>query len=505
MSAEPADMSFRNGSDYAAIAAEADLAAFSDDVPADLEEGGSGHAYVTSRDLSIRVYREAEEAGGLGWANALPEERAAYVIDRIVRIAGTVDSLRKAGYTGADAADRYLVDEAALGRAPSSVDERGNPSVNGRPLAFRSGRELVAEAPADVDYIARPWSALGTITELDGKPKSAGKTTWLLHLIQAILDGRPFLGEPTRRTPVVLLTEQSRASIAPTLRALGLDRDDLSLLTWPDAFGTPWPAMVAAAGAECERIGGLFFAVDTLGQFAGVRGDAENDAGAALEAMAPLQAAAASGLAVLVSRHDRKAGGDVGESGRGSNAWSGAVDCILALRRPLNPARPTIRELEAISRRGDVPAEPVLIELTDAGYVVLGSDAAVAFGDARTGILEILADVDWHTERELVEALPAVSRTTVRDALSVLVTAGVVEKGRRARVTEPYPYRLVAVDGPVDTRPPEPLTLVPSSSPSVDELYTSVNGREETAAPLDLRSEAERIWPDGRWAEGGIA
>lgn len=373
-----------------------------------------------------------------------------------------------------------------VGPSPS-VDERNNPSVNGPSVpAFLSARELVNAAPASVERIA--WTCVcGTITELDGKPKSSGKTTLLLHLIRAVLDGAPFLGQPTMATPVVLLTEQSRASIAPTLRALGLDRDELVVLTWPDAFGTPWPAIVAAAVAECERIKARLLIVDTLGQFAGIRGDAENDAGAALEAMAPLQAAAASGLAVLVSRHDRKAGGDVGESGRGSNAWSGAVDCIVALRRPLNPARPTIREIEAISRRGDVPTEPVLIELTEAGYVVLGSETAVAFGEAHAGILGALADREWHAEREIVDELPDASRTTIRDALAILLRDGVVERGKRTRVTEPYPYRLTPVDGAADARQrqetPKTLTLLPSSSPSVDVPITSVNGREETAAP----------------------
>lgn len=363
-------------------------------------------------------------------------------------------------------------------------DERENASVNGR---FRSGRQLVEIAPLTVAYAVRPWCAVGTISELDGKPKVAGKTTLMLHMVRAVIDGQPFLGEPTKQGPVVLLTEQSSSSIAPSLRALGLDRDELSILTWPDAFGTAWPAIVDEARAECERVGALLLVVDTLGQFVGIRGESENDAGAALEAMAPLQAAAASGLAVLVTRHDRKAGGDVGESGRGSNAWSGAVDCIIALRRPLNPARSSIREIEAISRRGDVPQEPVLIELTDAGYVVLGSETAVAFAEAREAILAVLDDREWHVEKELIEAAGETSRSTVRDALAALVTGGTVEKGSRKKVTEPYPYRLVS-----------PLTTV---APSLSRPLTVYNRLSTDAATLqadepDIVSEAMRIFGD---------
>lgn len=344
----------------------------------------------------------------------------------------------------ADTARRIAQQHVELDREEieaSIADERESASVNGR---FRSGRELVEAAPTEIDYVIRPWCAVGTITEETGKPKSAGKTTWTLHAIRAVIDGQPFLGEPTKQGSVVLLTEQSVASIAPALRALGLDRDELSILTWSDAFGLPWLEIVERAVAECERTEAQLLVVDTLPQFAGIRGESENDAGAALEVMAPLQAAAGRGLAILVTRHDRKAGGDVGESGRGSNAWSGAVDRIIALRRPLNPARATIREIEAISRHSDVPTEPVLIELTDAGYVVLGSETAVAFAEAREAILGVLVDREWHIEKELTEAAGEASRSTVRDALAALVTAGTVEKGPRKRVTEPFPYRLLS-------------------------------------------------------------
>ncbi|HEY5484444.1 MAG TPA: hypothetical protein VIK31_11660, partial [Propionibacteriaceae bacterium] len=69
--------------------------------------------------------------------------------------------------------------------------------------------------------------------------------------------------------------------------------------------------------------------MDTLPQFAGLRGDAENNSGDALEAIGPLQLLAADGFAILVTRHDRKSGGEVGESARGQplDGPTGAVPC----------------------------------------------------------------------------------------------------------------------------------------------------------------------------------
>jgi len=338
---------------------------------------------------------------------------------------------------------------------------------------FRSGREVVDEVPASWRYVVRPWIARGMVTELDGKPKAAGKTTFLLHLVRAVLDGAPFLGEPTERTPVVYLTEQSRSSLAPTLRTLGLDRDELAILSWPDAAGTSWPSIVAAALEEVDERGAGLLIVDTVGQFAGIRGDGENDAGAALEAMSPLQAAVAErDLGIVVSRHDRKSGGDVAESGRGSNAWTGAVDCVMALRRQLNPARPTIREIEAISRRGDVPAEPVVIELAEGRYTVLGSTGAVAFDEAQTKLADYLTgQPEPRSERDILGDLESerLTRSTLQRARDALMASGALERVGAGKAGDPYRYQVASLpNGSGQTLPPV------SGVPSLSALHVGV-------------------------------
>lgn len=71
-----------------------------------------------------------------------------------------------------------------------------------------------------------------------------------------------------------------------------------------------------------------------------------------------LRGIAAGGRAVLLVRHDRKSGGDIGDSGRGSNALTGAVDIVLNLARMESPqARPELRSSEirriGAGKRGD--------------------------------------------------------------------------------------------------------------------------------------------------------
>jgi hypothetical protein len=176
--------------------------------------------------------------------------------------------------------------------------------MNGLP--FRTAREIAEMTSDDVPFAA-PFLVFGAITELDGKPKTAGKTTFVLATARSILDGLPFLGQATLKGPIVMLTEQPPSSLKAALVRAGLaSRDDFVLLSWADAAGTPWPEIVAGAEAKCDEIGARVLIVDTLPQFAGLRGDPENNSGHALEAIEPLQLLAAKGLAILVTRHDRK-------------------------------------------------------------------------------------------------------------------------------------------------------------------------------------------------------
>jgi hypothetical protein len=177
--------------------------------------------------------------------------------------------------------------------------------------------------------------------------------------------------------------------------------------------------------------------VDTLGQWAGLGGDAENQAGAALETVAPLQVAAGAALAVLVLRHERKSGGEVGDSARGSSAFGGAVDVIVSLRRPGGNQRPTVRELHALFRFDETPAK-LTAELVGDRFEALGSDVDVASQEARRALLEETSDDEAHALEldEILARRPGISRTTAERERDALLAAAVILQtgtGRRAR------------------------------------------------------------------------
>jgi len=78
-------------------------------------------------------------------------------------------------------------------------------------------------------------------------------------MVKAVLDGLPFMGEPTSKTPVVYLTEQPSPSFKEALKAAGLlDRQDLSVLSWNRSVGFTWPEVAAAeTGMRAGELCGL--------------------------------------------------------------------------------------------------------------------------------------------------------------------------------------------------------------------------------------------------------
>jgi hypothetical protein len=317
-----------------------------------------------------------------------------------------------------------------------------------RKIRFRTAKEVAAETPAQTEWVAFPYLAKGAITELDGKIKAGGKTTWASHMAGCIVDGKPFMGEPTARTSIVYLTEQQPASFRKVLERAGLtEREDVWVLHWHDVAGLEWPEVARRAAEKAEEVGAGVLFVDTLGQFAGIRGDGENSAGEAHRAMRPLQEAAAKGLAVCITRHERKGGGEVGESGRGSSAFGGAVDIILSIRRADGNVRPTVRVIESLSRFEETP-DKLVIELTPDGYRSLGDATAFAEEEARAAILEVLPATleSALATSELLDKLKEqdVKRTAAQGALNQLVNTGEVTRTGAGKRGDPYRYFLSA-------------------------------------------------------------
>jgi len=158
--------------------------------------------------------------------------------------------------------------------------------------------------------------------------------------------------------------------------------------------------------------------------------------------MHPLLRAAADGIGVILTRHERKSGGEVGDSGRGSSAFAGAVDIVLSLRRPEGNANKTHRVLQALSRFSETPAE-LLIELTETGYVALGDPHEAALKQAKGSILATIPKSE--TEAADLKELTAnskVPRSTVQRAVEEFLAESVLSRTGEGKRGSPYRHFL---------------------------------------------------------------
>jgi hypothetical protein len=344
-----------------------------------------------------------------------------------LEVGGTIDQLRG------------LLEQTAVyktGEEIHSASYRERFRAERKALRFRTAAEVIREAPSEVKWLVKPWVAEGCLTMLTGKVKAAGKTTFAMHMVAAVLDGTPFLGEATSKTPVVYLTEQPSGSLVEALKKAGLDHQDLALLRFDQTFGHDWQEIVESAIAECRSRGAKLLVIDTLAQFTRLPGDSENNAGAALSAVEPLQRALADGIAVLVIMHERKSGGEVSDSGRGSSAFAGVADVVLTLQRPQSNTPTNVREIRALSRFSATPSE-LVIELTPGGYIARGLRADVATAEAEKKVLALLPDNEMKAmSLEDITAATGVSRPV---AQTVLRFSGIERVGQGVK-GNPYRY-----------------------------------------------------------------
>ena len=292
--------------------------------------------------------------------------------------------------------------------------------------------QLLSEAPESTEYVWWGYLAKGAITELAAKPK-VGKTHLALQIAASVTKGYEILEHSTMTCPVLYLTEQGRTSYASQARKLKL--------------GADWHVLLRASvrSLEWDQVGELVHAyvtqhhvglviVDTLSDWAGLRGDDENSAGAALAAMSPLRHIAEAGCAVLAVRHERKGTAEIGEASRGSSAFGGAMDILLALRRTRGRGHENRRELLGVGRFDETPPA-VTVQLNgDNRYhlVAFGEDARAK--EAEDLVLSVLpVDEAWAMPESEVREKTELSHSTCSRALNDLAKRNVVGRAKQTR------------------------------------------------------------------------
>jgi hypothetical protein len=286
------------------------------------------------------------------------------------------------------------------------------------------------------------------------------------------------------KTPIVYLTEQPSTSFNEALRRANLaGRPDFIVLFFHDTIGASWPDVVDAAFREMEARRAKVLVIDTLPQFARLRGDSENSSGEALAAIEPLQLVASRGNAVWLNRHEKKGFAEIGESARGSSAFSGVVDIILTLRPGEGATSPTVRLIRSLSRFDATPSE-LMVNYVDGTYTALGTVKQVAQYEARQTLIETMptGEAEAMTLDELVQATE-LKRTTVQQALKKMMGDGSVAQTGEGKKGSPRRFYLKFI-------PPEP-PVVPAET-----ISPNTSGNPEKSS--DIHSAGTNTLNSGR-------
>ena len=201
---------------------------------------------------------------------------------------------------------------------------------------------------------------------------------------------------------------------------------------------------------------------------------------------------AEAGPAIVIVRHGRKAGGEIGDSARGSSAWGGAADILLSLRRPPGQGHDNRRNLQAVGRFDDIPAS-IIIELTEGRYEVLGEAGAIEAQTVRKALFDFMPtdQQDALIEREILERLDRRgigNRSTLKRAWQDLEEEGLADRdkgfGERGNA---YGYWLIDREEPSSCPPPRSNCPSVHPKPGSTEPATRFGCRDtQTGAPLKL-------------------
>ena len=208
-----------------------------------------------------------------------------------------------------------------------------------------------------------------------------------------------------------------------------------------------WQALLAAAAAA--RTAGTLdlLVIDPLASF--LPGRCESDAASLLDALHPLHALTATGAAVLLLHHPRKAATEAGSAARGSGALLGFVDVTVELTRYSRIGTDANRRLlTAEGRRPGVPAR-LAYELDPAtgAFRAVPDPGERQFAENWGLVAGLLrAKREPVTCRELLTDWPAEvpppSESTVYRWLGQAAATGLAVRDGRGTRDRPWRYRL---------------------------------------------------------------
>jgi hypothetical protein len=271
------------------------------------------HKYSRRRDASLR-YREIAERYGK------PPLQA--------HVSGVVP--------------RYRPLSTSIGEPPREKKQPPEGVEIFDPITWRNHRETAALRPPKIEWLVDKVIARGLITELVAKVK-LGKTTFALGAVRAGIAGDDeYCGRAVRPFRALYFTEEGFDTFLVEMQDYGLndlidndafftvfdfERERVTPDNKPVTLEMVIDSVLYHASDEVDLVDVII--LDTLSIIAGL--DEEDHSGKAAAAMAEVRRLTTAGHAVVILRHSRKSGGELGDAGRGSSAISGYCDILLQI------------------------------------------------------------------------------------------------------------------------------------------------------------------------------
>ncbi|MBL7672138.1 MAG: AAA family ATPase [Bdellovibrionaceae bacterium] len=265
----------------------------------------------------------------------------------------------------------------------------------------------------------------GGCSLLGAKPK-VGKTTLTRCLALAVSRGEKFLGQPTRKTRVLMLTLEDKLSeVGRHFKSIGATEcDDISFMT-----RAPRSVLILKQIIEENKFG--LVVIDTM--VLGVHGLADlNDYLLVTQSIAPyVQIARDTNAHIMFIHHLSKRERGGGDQILGSTALFGSVDSVLLLDRQKQR-----RVFSTIMRYGtDWPISSLTIN--ESGHLMIGAEDS---NPIRQQILDcLIRSKSPLTEKEIESVVYGRTTEKRKELRELLKTEQVVRQGAGSK-NRPFQY-----------------------------------------------------------------
>jgi hypothetical protein len=314
------------------------------------------------------------------------------------------------------------------------------------PLLWGSAALRAAVSPANA-WLWHGILAPGAVTLLTSQWK-AGKTTLASVLLARLKTGGQLAGLPVAAGKAIVVSEEGHEHWLRRHQQLDFG-DHVGWYCRPFR-GKPspaeWSAFIDGLAELHDRLQCSLVLIDSLAGL--LPGRNENNAGAMLDALLPLQRLTARRLSVLILHHPSKGDPPLGQAARGSGALSGYADILLEMRLCPNAADDERRRrLYAFSRFPETPRHLVIEWSADGtDYLARGTFQEEEFARHWQVVRAALAvaPLKWTRTDHLQnwpEEQPPDKLTLIR-WLEKAVELGLLRKDGRGRRTHPFRYWL---------------------------------------------------------------